>query len=119
MDEIEPILGISNDEDVSSVAPITAAGDFRSANRRGRADLSHGKRNGQKYTGKADDDEVVLSAVAHVSFLEEEGMSVNAIAADLGLTAEEVLTDMGIAAEISHPPGLSPQTEKVSVTGTA
>lgn len=40
-----------------------------------------------------------------------EGLSVAVIAAELGLTAEEVLTDARIAAEISHPNGLAPQTQ--------
>lgn len=47
---------------------------------------------------------MILSAVAHVSLLEEEGLSVAAIAADLGLTTETVLTDIGIADKIAHPP---------------
>jgi hypothetical protein len=102
VDEIEPLLR-TNDEYTPTIGAIAGAGDFRSASRRGRADLSRGQRNVQKYTGKADHDEVVLSDVAHVSLLEKEGMSVNAIAADLGLTAAAVWTDLVIAAQICHP----------------
>jgi len=46
------------------------------------------------------DDEVVLSDIANVSLLADEGMSASAIATGLGLTAAEVLTDLKIAAEI-------------------
>ena len=45
---------------------------------------------------------MVLSDVAQVSLLEDEGLNVAVIAAELGLTAEEVLTHAGIAVEISH-----------------
>lgn len=101
MDEIEPLRRIPADERTPAPEPTTAAGDFRFAPKRGRVGITLGKPNGNKHTEGADD-EVILSDVAHVSLLEEEGMSVDAIAADLGLTTEVVLTDLGIAAEICH-----------------
>ena len=106
MDEIEPLQRISGDEPAPTIGAITAAGDFHSANKRGRADLDQRKRNGQKTTfTPTPDDVVVLSAVAQAILLEEEGMSISAIAAGLGLSTEAVLTDLGIAAQICHPPG--------------
>jgi hypothetical protein len=103
MVEIEPLQAISADEGASRIERITAAKDFRSALRRGRADLGQGRGDGRAHATKTDD-EAVLSDVANVSLLEEEGKSVHAIAADLGLTAEAVLTDIAIAAGISHTP---------------
>jgi hypothetical protein len=58
------------------------------------------------------DDDVVLSAVAHVSLLEDEGLSVAVIATELGLTPEEVLADVGIAADITHPNDFARNQEK-------
>ena|ERR1700722_20090583 len=104
MDEIEPLQRISGDEPAPTIGAITAAGDFHSANKRGRADLDPGKGNTQK-RALTTDDVVVLSAVAQAILLEEEGMSISAIAAGLGLSTEAVLTDLGIAAQICHPPG--------------
>ena len=101
MDEIEPLRGISTDEQTPTLEPITAIKDFRSAYKRGRPDLSPGNPNGNRHTTRVDD-EAILSDVACVSLLDEEGMSINAIAADLKLTTEEVLTDLAIAAEIRH-----------------
>jgi hypothetical protein len=104
MDEIEPMRGLSADEPTPTIERIGAAGDFRFANRRGRADLGAGKQDRQRQAPKPDD-EVALSAIAQVSLLEEEGLSVPAIAAELGLNTEQVLIDGGIAAEICHPSG--------------
>jgi hypothetical protein len=91
MDHIEPSQGISTDEGISTIESISAAGDFRFANKRGRSDSAQRKRTGQlvDHPVKADD-EVALSDVAHVSLLEEEGTSVSAVAADLGLTTAAV-----------------------------
>jgi hypothetical protein len=102
VNDIEPLFGVSADEHTPTIERLGAAGDFRFASKRGRSDLSQGRQNQPRYALKPDD-KVALSAIAHVSLLEEEGMSVSAIAADLGLTPEEVLTDAGIAAEICHP----------------
>src|ERR1700733_14008523 len=99
MDEIEPLQRISGDEPAPTIGAITAAGDFHSANKRGRADFDPGKRNGQKST-LTPEYEVVFSAGAQAILLEEEGMSISAIAAGLGLSTEAVLTDLGIAAQI-------------------
>jgi len=84
---------------------VAAAGDFHSANRIGRLDLSPSRRTRRRTVAKASDDSVLLSDVANVSLLEEEGLSVPAIAANLGLTTDAVLTDIEIADEISHPHG--------------
>jgi hypothetical protein len=102
MDEIETFFWVSADEQTPAIERITAAGDFHFANKNRKTDLGQGKRNGQEPAVKLDDN-VVLSAVAHVSLREAEGMSVPVIAAELGLTAEELLADAGIAAEICHP----------------
>jgi hypothetical protein len=101
MDQIESLLGISGDEDVPAIEPIAAAGDFHFANKRKRIDLSQ-RRNSHEHAVDAHD-EAVLSDVARVSLLEEEGMSVSAIATELGLTTALVLTDLGVAAQICHP----------------
>ncbi len=102
MGEIEPIHWISGDESPSNVEAITASGDFRSANKPERFDMGPSRRNAQKHLLNTED-EVILSDVAEVSLREEEGMSVTAIAADLGLTAGTVLTDIVIASAICHP----------------
>jgi hypothetical protein len=102
MDGIEPLVGVSADEPTPTIERITATGDFRSANKHRRVDLGPGKRHGQEYAVELDDS-VVLSAVAHVSLLEGEGLNVAVIATELGLTAAEVWADAGIAAEICHP----------------
>ena len=101
MVEIEPLLGLSTDEYSSTIDGITAAGDFRYSPRRGRSDLIPGKPNVHK-PHVSEDDEVVLSPVTHVHLLEEEGKSVSEISAELGLPTETVLTDISIAAAISH-----------------
>jgi len=105
MDEIETVNGPSADEHTPAIEAITPVGDFHSARKRARSDLAQSTRNTQKDVLIADD-EVVLSDIAHVTLLEEEGKSVSAIATDLGLTPAAVLTDLGIAAEIRHPPEL-------------
>lgn len=102
MGDIEPLHGLSEDEKTTAAGWITPAGDFRSASKRGRGDSGEGNRNAQR-ASPTPDDEVVLSDVAQVNLREEEGMSVDAIAADLGLTTETVRTDIAIAAAISHP----------------
>jgi hypothetical protein len=106
MDGIEPLAGVSADELTPAIERITAAGDFRFANKNRKADLRQGKRNGQELAVKLDDN-VVLSAVAHVSLLEDEGLKFAVIATELGLTAEEVVADARIAAEIFRPSGAS------------
>jgi hypothetical protein len=107
MGEIEPFHRISGDENTPAIDALTAAGDFHSANKRRRTDLAPRRRTGEEPS--VDADEVVLSDVANVSLLEEEGMSVSAIAADLGLTPEMVLADISIASKICRPTGSAPQ----------
>jgi len=103
MDQLEPLHGISNDESPPAIGSITAAGDFHSAPRPGRFDCERPvKHPGQDHLAETHD-EVVLSPVANVSLLAEEGMSAGAIAAGLGLTPAEVITDLSIAAAICHP----------------
>jgi hypothetical protein len=102
MDQLEPLHGISADEPPPTVSSIAAVGDFHSAPRRGRFDWQRQSvRNAHDQIAKTDD-EVVLSDIANVSVLAEEGFSTSAIAADLGMTAAEVITDLQIAAEICH-----------------
>jgi DNA-binding NarL/FixJ family response regulator len=117
MDEIEPTFGVSANEQTPAIERITAAGDFHLANKSRKSDVSQGKQNGQRQPALKPDDNVVLSSVAQVSLLEEEGLSVAVIAVELGLTAEEVSTHVGIAGEIRHSSGstsplgdASPQT---------
>ena len=105
MDEIESFSEVSADEQTPAVERITAAGDFHLANKSGKSDLSQDKRNGPRQHAVEPDDNVVLSPVAQVSLLEEEGLSVAVIADELGLTAEEVSTHVGIAVEIRHSRG--------------
>ena len=111
MDEIEQFYGVSADEHTPAIGPITAIGDFRFANKNRKANLRQGNRNGQDCVVERDDG-VVLSDVAHVSLLEDEGLNVAVIATELGLTAEEVLADAGIAAEITNPNGFAHNQEK-------
>jgi hypothetical protein len=100
VDELEALHGISDDEPPPTIGLIAAVGDFHSAPRRGRFDFEHqGMRTRHDHVAEADD-EVVLSDVANVSLLAEEGLSTTAIAADLGLTPAEVVTDLKIAAEV-------------------
>ena len=102
MDQLEPLHGISSDEPPPTVGSIAAVGDFHSAPRRGKFDWQRqATPNGHDQLAEAHD-EVVLSDIANVSVLAEEGLSASAIAADLGLTPAEVLTDLKIAAEICH-----------------
>jgi hypothetical protein len=103
MGEIEPLFRISSEERTPTVDPAIAPTGFRFANRRGRLDSDQERQNRQRHP-ESPDDEVVLSVIAQVSLLDEEGKSVADIAADLGLPSEVVVTDMRIAAEISHPP---------------
>ena len=90
----------SGDEDAPTVDAIGAVSDFHSASRSGRASLGLLQKS---LTRLEDDDAVVLSDVAEVSLREEEGQSVSAIAADLGLTPAMVMTDLAIASVIVHP----------------
>ena len=66
-------------------------------------------------TGK---DGVVLSETAQVSLLEQEGMTVSEIAAELDLTTAVVSSDLGIAATIIHPQGSTAQTDQAGATAT-
>jgi DNA-binding CsgD family transcriptional regulator len=116
-DEIEPLHGISTNERTPTIESITALGDFRFAQKAGRSDLSQRRRIRQKST--VPNDKVALSAVAQISLMEEEGMSVSEIAADLGISAATVLTDLGIAADICHPSKSNHNLGKVDSPGTA
>ncbi len=102
MDEIEPLHGSLIDEHTPIIQSMAAAAGFRFGGRGGRSVLAQGRRNSEEYF-TTPDDSVELSAVAHVSLLDGEGKSVSAIASELGLTTEDVLTDIQIAASISHP----------------
>ena len=102
---------LSDDSGNSIIVRFAGSDDGPKRGGRRKTDLGHGKRNRQQQCPVELDDNVALSAVAHISFLEDEGLSVAVIAAELGLTAEEVLADARIAAEISHPNGLAPQTQ--------
>jgi hypothetical protein len=101
MDALEPLQRVSAQEPAPNVGTITATSDFHFADRRGRSDQEQAKRREPKRP-EPQDDEVVLSDVAHVSLLEEEGLSVTAIAAGLGLSPSVVLKDIAIASEIRH-----------------
>jgi hypothetical protein len=111
MDGIEPLAGVSADESTPTIERITAAEDFRSANKHRKMDLRQGKRPAPECAMELDD-RVVLSAIAHVSLLEDEGLNVAVIATELGLTAAEVWADAGIAAEICHPSGSNSSFDK-------
>jgi hypothetical protein len=50
--------------------------------------------------------------------LEQEGMSVSEIAAELGLSTIEVQNDLGIAATITQPEGSTAQPVQSGATGT-
>ena len=63
-------------------------------------------------------DGVVLSETAQASLLEQEGMSVSEIAAELGLTAVEVQNDLGIAATINQAEGSTAHPDQSGATGT-
>ena len=100
MDLLEPLTGISTDEETQAIEGVAAVGDFHFASRAGRLDAGPVR---LRRFARRPDDSVALSDIANVSLREEEGMSASAIAADLGLSAETVLMDMEIAAEIAHP----------------
>jgi hypothetical protein len=76
MDELKPLFGISTVEQMPTIDPIATTGDYRFAQKNGRSDLVQGRRNGKKFAVKSDDD-VVLSDVAQISLMGEEGMSVS------------------------------------------
>lgn len=88
------------DEAPPTIASLAAAPDFHSAPRRGRLDLEPRSTPIRQKHAQQPDDEVILSDVANVSMLAAEGLTANAIAAGLSLTAEEVITDLNIAVEI-------------------
>jgi len=61
---------------------------------------------------KAANDGAVLSETAQVSLLEQGGMTVSEIAAELDLTTAVVSSDLGIAAAIIHPQASTAQPDK-------
>ena len=90
IDAIEPLSGNSGVEPTAPVPPAKGSGT----------------------------DGVVLSDVAHASLLEQEGMSVSEIAAELGLTAVEVQNDLGIAATITQAEESTAHPDQGGATGT-
>jgi hypothetical protein len=123
VEQIEPMHGISTDETPPTIDSIAAAGDFHHAPRRGRLDLDR-RASQQRHDHQAqpDADQVVLSDVANVSCRAQQGMSASAIAADLGLSTAEVMTDLQIATAICDPsevkeqpiPGRELTSEKIT-----
>ena len=65
MDGMEPLAAVSADELTPTIERVTATGDFHFANKNRKADLGQGKGKRQQITERLDDN-VVLSAVAHV-----------------------------------------------------